>query len=211
MSVLDRLAPEGVPLGDWLLDQNPKDLREILGRLSEAELLALSYEWRFWARDDQLPPPGAWLVWLIMSGRGWGKTRTGAEWVRQRVAEGFERIALVGRTPADYRDVMIEGESGILACCTKAERPQWQPTRRQLKWPNGARSLCFTAEEPEQLRGPQHQRLWGDEFAKWPYRKETWDNAVLGLRLPPDPRALLTTTPKPVPELRSLVEQAVNL
>lgn len=221
MSVLDRLAPEGVPLGDWLLDQNPKDLREILGRLSEAELLALSYEWRFWARDDQLPPPGAWLVWLIMSGRGWGKTRTGAEWVRQRVAEGFERIALVGRTPADYRDVMIEGESGILASTPPDEPVVWEPSRRRITWlafagtstygpaysgpSRRAIATCYSAAKPEQLRGPQHDSLWAEELAAWTYQ-ETWDMALFGLRLGPDPRAVVTTTPRPVRTLRDLVK-----
>ena len=118
----------------------------------------------------------------------------------------FEFVNLIAKSRDEYRDVMIEGESGIMAICPDGERPVYRKSLRRLDWPNGAKTLCFTAEEPEQLRGPQHQRLWGDEVAKWPYMVETWEMATLGLRLPPDPRALLTTTPKPVPLLRQLVE-----
>jgi hypothetical protein len=126
--------------------------------------------------------------------------------VRAQV-RSFEYVNLIAKSRDEYRDVMIEGESGIMAVCPPYERPTYRKSLRRLDWPNGAQTLCFTAEEPEQLRGPQHQRLWGDEFAKWPYLRETWDQAVLGLRLPPDPRALLTSTPKPVPVLRELVEE----
>lgn len=183
------------------------ELRAKLALLTEEEATAILHDWELWARESQLPPATLWRVWLVLAGRGYGKTRVGAEWVRAQVRR-FQYVNLIAKSRDEYRDVMIEGESGILACCPKHERPEWQPTRRMLSWPNGARTLCFTAEEPEQLRGPQHQRLWGDEFAKWPYRRETWDNAILGLRLPPDPRALLTTTPKPVPELRELVKDS---
>jgi hypothetical protein len=171
--------------------------------------VALRYDWEFWAREQQLPPPGTWRVWLLLSGRGFGKTRVGAEWVRAMVRD-FEHVNLIGPTAADVRDVMVEGESGILFCCPPYERPEYVPSRRLIRWPNGAQSLLFSAEDPEQLRGPQHQRLWCDEIAAWSNhtREETWTLATLGLRLPPDPRALLTTTPKPVPLLRQMVEEA---
>jgi hypothetical protein len=179
--------------------------RAILSELSDEQAAQLFFDWTFWARQEQLPPAGRWRIWLVLAGRGYGKTRIGAEWVREQV-KTYEHVNLVAKSRDEYRDVMVEGESGILACCPPWERPEWLATRRMLKWPNGARSLCFTAEEPEQLRGPQHQRLWGDEVAKWPYMRESFDMAMLGLRLGPDPRCLLTTTPKPVRLLRDLLE-----
>ena len=119
----------------------------------------------------------------------------------------LEYVSLIAKSRDEYRDVMIEGESGIMKQCPTWEQPTWRKTLRRLDWPNGAKSLCFTAEEPEQLRGPQHQAIWGDELAKWPYMMEAFDMAMFGLRLPPNPRALFTTTPKPVPLLRQLVER----
>lgn len=183
-----------------------KEREAILSELSDEECVALLFDWPLWARPSQLPPVGDWRIWLVLSGRGFGKTRLGAEWVRDQVRR-FEHVNLIGPTAADYRDVMIEGESGILAVCPPGERPSWYPSRRLIEWPNGAKTLCFSAEDPEQLRGPQHQRLWCDEMAAWANhtRQETWDLAMFGLRLPPDPRALVTTTPKPVATLRELV------
>src|SRR6266540_2993850 len=183
------------------------DREQLLAELSDEEAAAIIYDWALWARESQLPPAGDWRIWLLLSGRGYGKTRVGAEWVRAQVAE-FEFVNLIGPTAADVRDVMVQGESGIMASCPPHERPVYHPSTRSLSWPNGARSLTFSAEDPEQLRGPQHQRLWCDEAAAWSNhtREETYDLAMLGLRLPPDPRALITTTPKPVPLLRELVE-----
>ena len=119
------------------------------------------FDWRRLARPDQQPPSGSWRTWLILAGRGWGKTRTGAEWVRSIVSAGrARRVALVARTAADVRDVIVEGESGILAVSPPHERPSWEPSRRRLTWPNGAIATTYSAEEPDQLRGPQHDAAW---------------------------------------------------
>jgi len=161
--------------------------------------------WRDIARPDQLPPPGDWRVWLVQAGRGFGKTRTAAEWVLEMVRSGASRrIALLGPTAADTRDVMVEGESGILACSRDSERPLYEPSKRRLTWPNGAVATTYSADEPERLRGPQHDLLWGDEPASWRRGVDAWDMAMFGLRLGNDPRALVTGTPKPVPLIRQL-------
>ena len=147
-----------------------------------------------WARPEQVEPAGEWDTWLILAGRGWGKTRTGAEWVRDIVRSGRAgRIALVARTAADVRDVLIEGESGILAISPKGERPVWEPSRRRLTWANGAQATTYSAEEPDQLRGPQHDSAWADELAAWRY-PDAWDQLRFGLRLGEHPRVLVTTS-----------------
>lgn len=155
------------------------------------------------ARPDQLPPPGNWRVWLIQAGRGYGKTRTGAEWTRDS-ARYFPLVNIIGATADDARDIMIEGESGILACCPPHERPEYLPSKRRLEWPNGCRTLIFTADEPERLRGKQHMRLWADEVAAWRH-PEAWDQAMLGLRLGAEPQAVATTTPRPTALIRNLI------
>ncbi|HVM81639.1 MAG TPA: terminase family protein [Stellaceae bacterium] len=168
--------------------------------------MALAYDWRFWARDGQLPPPGDWRVWLLMAGRGFGKTRSGAEWVRMQVeGEHARRVALVAPTMADLRNVMIEGESGILAISHPEFKPDYFASRNRLHWPNGAVALGFSADEPERLRGPQHDAAWCDELAAWRY-PEAWDMLQFGLRLGTDPRIVVTTTPKPVRLVRMLVK-----
>src|SRR6185437_12677383 len=165
----------------------------------------LIHDWRFWARPNQLPPDGAWRVWLLLAGRGFGKTRTGAEWVRAQIEEnGARRIALVAPTAADVRDVMIEGESGLLAVAAPGMRPDYEPSKRRLTWPNGAVATCFSAEEPNRLRGPQHDAAWCDELAAWRH-EEAWDMLMLGLRLGADPRCVVTTTPKPIRLIRQLL------
>ena len=169
----------------------------------------LLHAWWFWARPEQLPPPGNWRVWLVMSGRGAGKTRTGAEWVRQSVQQ-VALVNIVGATADDARDIMIEGESGILAICPDHERPAYLPSKRRLEWPNGARTLIFTADEPDRLRGKQHGRLWMDEVASWRLGSEAFDQAMLGLRLGPDPRCVATTTPKPVKVIRDLLDRQAH-
>lgn len=157
----------------------------------------LLHDWPLWARAKQLPPEGDWRVWLILAGRGFGKTRTGAEWVRALAETGRAgRIALVGETAGDARDVMVEGESGLLACCPPWGRPLYEPSKRRVTWPNGAMATCFSADDPDQLRGPQFDSAWADEIAKWRY-EAAWDNLMLGLRLGADPRCVATTTPKP--------------
>ena len=167
----------------------------------------LLHDWRFWARPEQLPPPGDWRTWLILTGRGWGKTRTGAEWVRAQVRSGAAgRIALVAPTAADARDVMVEGESGILSLGPDAERPKYEPSRRRLTWPNGALATLYSADEPERLRGPQHDAAWCDELAAWRYMQDAWDMLMFGLRLGDNPRVVVTTTPKPKALLKTLLK-----
>ena len=173
--------------------------------LSPAEARALLYDWSFWARPEQLPPPGDWRVWLLLAGRGFGKTRTGAELIRARVAaRTARRIALVAPTAADARDVMVEGESGILAISPPWDRPRYEPSKRRLTWPNGAVATLFSADEPERLRGPQHDAAWCDELGSWRY-PEAWDMLMFGLRLGPDPRVVVTTTPRPTKLIRALL------
>ena len=166
--------------------------------------------WRDVARAEQVAPAGDWSTWLYMAGRGSGKTRAGAEWVHEQIAAGCRRIALVGATAADVRDVMIEGESGILATARPGARPDYEPSRRRLTWPGGAIATTYSAEEPERLRGPQHDGAWADELGAWKH-EATWDMLMLGLRLGADPRALVTTTPRPTKLVRSLLSTASTI
>lgn len=170
-----------------------------------ATVRALAYDWNIWARDNQLPPAGKWFVWLLLAGRGFGKTRTGGEWVHERVRAGARRIALVAPTAADVRDTMVEGPAGLLAKARPGEVPRYEPSKRRVTWPNGAVALCFSADAPERLRGPQHDTAWCDELAAWRYPDATWSNLLFGLRLGDDPRVCVTTTPRPVPLVRELL------
>ena len=187
-------------------------LQKLLRGLTEPEADVLQWDWGFWARKDQIPPPGNWLTWLILTGRGWGKTRTGAEWVRLKVcgptplaAGQSRRIAIVAETAADARDVMVEGVTGILSVHPKDFRPVYEPSKRRVTWPNGAVATLFNAVEPDQLRGPQHDLAWSDELAKWRYASDTWDMLQFGLRLGAAPQQIITTTPKPIPVLRTIM------
>jgi predicted phage terminase large subunit-like protein len=182
---------------------------KILGEFTRTERQRLAWVWPVWARPDQLPPPREWRTWLILAGRGWGKTRTGAEWVRDQVAaKRAGRLALVARTAADVRDVIVEGESGILAISPKGDRPIWEPSRRRLTWPTtGAIATTYSAEEPDQLRGPQHDGAWADELASWRYA-DAWDQLRFGLRLGDDPRVVVTTTPRPTKIIRDLMTES---
>lgn len=187
-------------------------LSELLESFSCREYEALLSDWMIWAREDQLPPKGDWLVWLIMGGRGAGKTRAGAEWVRGMAlgkapfcGRSVGRIALVGETLGDVRDIMIEGESGLLAVHPKHERPVWRKTRCQLEWSNGAIAQAFSAEDPDSLRGPQFDVAWSDELCKWRHAEATWDMLQFGLRLGERPRQIATTTPRPIPLLKRLL------
>lgn len=171
---------------------------------------ALRFDWSLHGRPDQHAPSGAWRTWLILAGRGWGKTRTGAEWVRDQVMRrGARRVALVARTAADVRDVIVEGESGLLAISPPSERPTWEPSRRRLTWPNGAIATTYSADVPDQLRGPQHDRAWADELAAWQY-PDAWTQLLLGLRLGDDPRVVVTTTPRPTPIIRELLSASTT-
>jgi phage terminase large subunit-like protein len=177
-------------------------------KLTLASLLADALEdggWVAKARPEQLEPLGDWLVWLILAGRGWGKTRTGVEWVHGHAVMGTaSRIALVAPTAADVRDVLIEGPSGFLNIASDSTRPLYEPSKRRLEWPNGATATCFSAEEPERLRGPQHDLAFCDEVAAWKY-PEAMDQLNFGLRVGIRPRKLITTTPKPTKLLKSIV------
>lgn len=175
--------------------------------MSDEEAAALLYDWHFWARPNQLPPAGQWHVWLLRSGRGFGKTRTGAEWVRAEVEAGRRRrIALVGQSKADVRDTMVElGESALLNVCPPWFKPVYEPSKRRLVWPNGAVAVIYSGDEPDQLRGPQHDGAWVDELAKFKYPEETWDNLEFGLRLGPCPQAVVTSTPRPIPIIKKLL------
>jgi len=188
----------------WLASL-PEALRNsLVEALTQDEARALLYDWPFWARPNQLPPPGDWRVWLLLAGRGFGKTRTGAELIRARVASGTaRRVALVAPTAADARDVMVEGESGILAISPPWDRPRYEPSKRRLTWSNGAIATLYSADEPERLRGPQHDTGWCDELASWRH-PEAWDMLMFGLRLGTDPRVVVTTTPRPTKLLRQL-------
>ena len=184
---------------------DPSQIQATIDKLSDREATALLYDWPIWARPNQLAPAGIWRFWVALAGRGWGKTRTGAEWVRGNVESGkARRIALVAATAGDARDVMIEGDSGLLAISPPWMRPLYEPSKRRLTWPNGAVAHSYSAEEPKRLRGPQHDLAWADELAAWQY-PEAWDQLMFGLRLGQDPRAVVTTTPTPTPLVRSLL------
>ncbi len=156
-----------------------------------------------------MPSDDAWRIWLLLAGRGFGKTRTGAEWVRARVESGASRrIALVARTPHEVRDIMIQGDSGILSVCPPWDKPVWESSKRRLTWPNGAMAFAFSSYEPDQLRGPQFDAAWCDELASWQYPRLTWDNLAFGLRLGAYPKCVVTTTPKPIELLRELTTRA---
>jgi phage terminase large subunit-like protein len=174
--------------------------------LRELQAQAAGPRWRDIARPAQLAPDGDWTVWLYSGGRGAGKSRAGAEWVHEQVQKGARRIALVGPTAGDVRDVMVEGESGILNC--GPVRPVYEPSKRRVTWPNGAIATTYSADEPDRLRGPQHDAAWCDEIAAWRY-PQAWDMLMLGLRLGTDPRVVATTTPKPVKLVRDLMATAV--
>lgn len=187
-----------------------RDARQaFLTTLSDAELETLLRHWPFWARPDQLPPDGDWTSWLMLGGRGAGKTRAGAEWVRAQVEEpsgkACRRIALIGETYGAARAVMVEGASGLLAISPPDFRPVFFASRNLLLWPNGAEARLFSSERPDALRGPQFDAAWCDELAKWRHDDMTWDMLQFGLRLGARPRQVVTTTPRPTRLVKRLV------
>lgn len=182
------------------------DRRDIVSLLSEDDALALLHDWRnFNARPEQVAPDGEWDIWAIIAGRGFGKTRAGSEWVREQVKSGRKRIALIAETQRDLEQVIVEGDSGILAVCPPDERPTYTKKPVKLLFPNGAVALGYNGTEPDQLRGPQFDAAWCDELAKWRYARETWDQLQFALRLGDDPRVLVTTTPRPIELIKSIV------
>nr|PZN81877.1 MAG: DNA-packaging protein [Pseudomonadota bacterium] len=203
-----------------LASGTPRDeIVAALADLSISELRFLYWDWQIWARDDQLPPARdaqgrPWRTWLILGGRGSGKTRAGAEWVRAEAAAlarrgGADcgRIALIGETLDQVRSVMVEGVSGLLAVHPPNDRPRFESSKRQLTWPSGVIAQLFSAEDPESLRGPQFAAAWLDEIAKWRYAEQTWDMLQFGLRLGSMPRQVVTTTPRPVPILKRIMSE----
>ncbi len=197
---------------DWLASLPPETVETFLAGLSPNALGSLPYLWEMWAFPHQLPPEGTWRTWVILGGRGAGKTRAGAEWVRAMV-EGAtpeapgeaRRVALVGETLDQAREVMVMGESGILAVSPPDRRPVWEASRRRLVWPNGAVAQVYSAHDPDSLRGPQFDAAWVDELAKWPKAEAAWDMLQFALRLGRQPRQVVTTTPQPVPVLKAIL------
>jgi len=217
-----RAAPATTPLtsmrrvlrsgADWIACASRDEQTAFLNSLDDGTLMALPFLFEFWALPHQLPPEGDWRTWVVLGGRGAGKTRAGAEWVRAQI-EGprpldpgrSRRVALVGETVDQVREVMIFGDSGLMACSPPDRRPRWEATRRRLAWPNGAVAQVFSAHDPESLRGPQFDAAWADELAKWKKAEETWDMLQFGLRLGISPRQCITTTPRNVGVLRSIL------
>ncbi|SER20151.1 Large terminase phage packaging protein [Faunimonas pinastri] len=192
--------------------------QELLAGKTDGEIEDWLFRWSLWARSDQLPPDGDWTTWMLLGGRGAGKTRAGAEWIRGMAlglppfsAAPVGRIALVGETLGDVREVMVDGISGLLAIHPPGERPQWSTSRRRLEWPNGSIAQAFSSEDPESLRGPQFGAAWCDELAKWRYAEETWDMLQFGLRLGDRPRQVVTSTPRPIPLLKRLIEDPATV
>jgi phage terminase large subunit-like protein len=198
----------------WLASAPLRTQEAFLNELTEAELVALPWMFEFWALPHQLPPAERedWRTWVILGGRGAGKTRAGAEWVRAMV-EGprprdpgrARRVALVAETIDQAREVMVMGESGILACSPPDRRPVWEATRRRLVWPNGAVAQVFSAHEPDSLRGPQFDAAWSDELAKWKKGSDAWTMLQFALRLGEHPQQVVTTTPQNVGVLKELL------
>lgn len=208
------MRPENLSLAESLALLPESEREEVLKNLSDAEVLVAGHDWRFWARPNQIGPAGNWTGWLVMAGRGWGKTRVGAEFICEEVLAGRAvRVGLVAETSADGRDVIVEGESGILAvshqilAISNGDKPLYEPSKRRLTWPNGAIATLYDAREPDQLRGPQHDLVWFDELAKYRYAEAVFDQAMMGLRMGLA-RWVATTTPRPISLLKRLLNQA---
>ena len=193
----------------------PTYRKSLLDGLDDAQLLALETTWRrWWARPKQLAPPGNWTIWVIRAGRGFGKTRSASEWVREKVMAGeARRIALVSDTAADTRDVMIRGPAGLCSIGPPSERPVYRASDRTVTWPNGAVAIAYSAEAPELLRGPEHDLAWCDELAKWRNLRKVdveggtaWDNLLFGLRIGEHPQVCISTTPRNVPTVRRILQ-----
>ncbi len=197
-------------LAERLAAQPPEVRAQFYASLTESQAKALPYDWEFFGRKNQIPPPGNWRTWLVMAGRGFGKTRTGAEWIRTQVKSGCRNLSLVAPTAADVRDVMVEGESGLLSLYQDFERPLYEPSKRRITWPNGATATTFSADEPERLRGPQSDCAWCDEIGTWRY-PEAFDMLMFGLRIGDDPRVIVTTTPRPTKLIRDLIREPTTV
>lgn len=195
--------PEQGSWTNWLTSLPEKSRTTFLESLDSEELATLDGDWLFTARPEQLQPDGDWRAWLIISGRGWGKTRTGAEWIHMvAMTQPGSRLAILCRTASDCRDVAVCGPAGILAC-SGDDRPEYEPSKRLLTWPNGSIAQTYSSEKSDQLRGPQFSGAWVDELAahkSW----EAWDQLQFGLRIGDRPRCIVTTTPRPMVRLKRL-------
>lgn len=190
---------------DLLVDQYGVD--EVLRSFTEDEWNQILYDWEWNSRLGQTPPPGDWMTWVVQSGRGWGKTRMGAETVRGWAEAGEPYpMYIIGATAADVRDVMVEGESGILAKSPPWFMPAYEPSKRRLTWPNGVIAYTRSADKPDRLRGPQGSKAWCDEFCAWRYAEDAWDQINFMIRLG-DPRILMTTTPRPIKLFREILKE----
>ncbi|MBA3761984.1 MAG: DNA-packaging protein [Chthoniobacterales bacterium] len=190
------------------------DRSQIIRGLTGTELATLEHDWKFWARPKQLAPPGDWLTWLLRTGRGFGKTRSGGGWTHSRAMEWPGRwCALVAKTPADARDVMIEGPAGILKNTSPHERPIYESSKRRITWPNGSWGTIYSSEEADQLRGFSGDTAWLDEFGKYSNPREVWDNLQFGMReVSADfPRVCVTTTPRPLPILEEIQARSTTV
>lgn len=200
---------------ELLASATEAEVKTFLAGLSEETILALPYLFEFWALEHQREPLGDWATWVILGGRGAGKTRAGAEWIRSQVegampldAGKCKRLALVGETIDQVREVMVFGESGIIACSPPDRKPEWIAARKTLVWSNGAEAYAMSASSPENLRGPQFDGAWADELGKWKQARETWDMLQFALRLGDEPRTLVTTTPRNIGILKDLTKAA---
>lgn len=195
-----------------MLASLPSDQQAAMLRaLPVDDLAALAYAWEFWARPDQLPPPGDWRTWLLLAGRGFGKTRTGAEWVRSQAETGKRaQIGIIGPTADAVRRIQVEGPSGILAVSPSHFRPSYEPSTRRITWPNGCVAHLFSAEEPDRLRGPNLDAAWCDEPVAWANLEDSWDMLQMALRMPGPkgdaPQVVISTTPKPLPLLKTIMK-----
>ena len=192
-----------------LMNATEDQQRRAISSMSPESMLAWDADFEEWAHKNQLPPGAeGWRVWLMMAGRGFGKTRAGAEWIfRLANARPNARIALIGATIADARSIMIEGVSGLISVAKRYRRRlSWEPSLSRLKWPNGSEAQLFSGDNADGLRGPEHEFAWADELAKWREAEEAWVNLQFGLRRGPRARALVTTTPRPIPLLRRIDE-----
>lgn len=199
---------ENASLAELLSSLPEKDRTAVLADLTNDEANALEHDWRFWARKNQIAPEGNWNTWLALAGRGFGKTEAGAQWVRERVRDGARSIALVAETQKDLEEVMV---ARLLSIYPEAERPtvRYKPVR--VTWPNGAVALGYNGTEPNQLRGPEFDTAWVDELAKYRYARETWDMLQFTMRSGDDPRVFVTTTPRPIPVLREILNDKTTV
>lgn len=204
-----------------LRSRSPETLQRLLSQMTPSQIDEIIHDWSFWARPEQMEPthlrPSHWDTWLALAGRGWGKTRAGAEWVRHRIKSGDGIVHCVAPTKGDVRKVMVEGDSGLLKVCWKGDKtyggvdlgmPVWSPTNSTLVWANGSKAVFFSAEDPERLRGPQCFSAWCDEVCAWRNDQDTWDMMQFGLRLGKSPKVFVTTTPKPTKLLRTIIKEA---